>query len=518
MMENKLIDTLQRMRAVGVPIVSVQTADQTSTVQTLRESLNGDSPLCIWDVVKGLRGLNKRGGDACAKAGIDDPEMCASPVEALKACERLVEDSIVLFLNAGRFIDDPSVLQGVMNLRDVFKANGRMLILLGPDVRLPLELVADVQTIDQPLPDDGEIGAVCQSLYSENKIKFDKALIGKQTDAMRGLGPFAVETAAALSIDVKSGKVDVRETWERKKRAIEQTKGLTLELPSAGFDKLGGLSAFKDFALGMGQGPIAPRCIVLIDEFEKAIAGAGGESSQGDTSGVSQDIVGVLLKEMEDHGHGGSLSLGPGGGGKTAGARAMAASLGIPLLGVDLNGCKDQYVGSSERNIRALMKTINAIAGPSYKVEGGAEVGAAYFIGTLNHIVNLSGPMRRRFNWGVYFFDLPDADERVAIGAIQSAAFGLTDIPEFWAACDGWSGANIRDCCKAAFGMGLKDVRLGARYVIPCAVQESKGLAALRAASAGAYMSASYEGVYRLPEARETETAAVSVRRINRGN
>jgi hypothetical protein len=499
-----LLQTIKRMRAIGAPILAIQSADQLTTVQTLQAGLNGASPLIQWDCVRGFLALNKAGQAALAGVCRDqDANTFVAPRAALIALQEVAENSIIVLMNAQRMIDDFAVLQGVMNLRDQFKANNRTLILLGPDFRLPVELTADVLTVDEPLPTPEEIKAILKPLWDENQIKYDDKIMSSAVDALRGLASFAVEQAAALAI-TSDGGVDIPDMWERKRRMIEQTPGLSMERPGVNLDQIGGLEQFKEWARRLFSGPRKPRLIVLIDEIEKAVSGAGGESSQGDTSGTSQDQVLVLLKGMEDHNYTGALNCGPAGGGKTYVVRALAASYGVPLVSRDLGAAKGSLVGESEQKMRAQEKTINAIAG-----DGGALV-----FGTCNSIANLSAPLRRRFRAGLYFFDLADADERVTIGALQSKAYGVKDDPAFWRAANGWSGANIRDCCENAYALGCT-IKEASAFVVSASSQDPEGVSRLRATAAGRFLSASYPGPYQIPAT--VAAPAIQTRKINKG-
>lgn len=168
-----LLQTVKRMRAIGAPILAIQSADQLTTVQSLQAGLNGSAPLIQWDCVRGFLALNKPG--QAALAGVmrnADPNKFVSPRAALIALQEVEENSIIVLLNAQRMIDDFAVLQGVMNLRDVFKSNNRTLILLGPDFRLPVELTADVLTVDEPLPTPDEVKATAVEVWDSNKIEF----------------------------------------------------------------------------------------------------------------------------------------------------------------------------------------------------------------------------------------------------------------------------------------------------------------------------------------------------------
>ena len=96
---------------------------------------------------------------------------------------------------------------------------------------------------------------------------------------------------------------------------------------------------------------------------------------------------------------------------------------------------------------------------------------------------------------GLWFFDLPDAAERQAIWALNISKFGLSAqaLPD----SEGWSGANIRDCCDIAYSLGLSVVQAASR-IVPAAVQDPEGVSKLRALANGRFLSASNPGYYKL--------------------
>ena len=499
-----LLQTVKRMRAIGAPILAIQSADQLTTVQSLQAGLDGSAPLIQWDCVRGFLALNKPGQAALAGVMRDaDPNKFVSPRAALIALQEVEENSIIVLLNAQRMIDDFAVLQGVMNLRDAFKSNHRTLILLGPDFRLPVELTADVLTVDEPLPSPDEVKAIAVEVWDSNKIKYSADTLARSVDALRGLAGFAIEQVSSLSITADGG-VDLAEMWSHKRKRIEAVDGLKLEQPKIGFKGMAGVSQFQLWAHRLFSGPARPRVLVLIDEIDKAVAGAGGESSVGDSSGTSQDQHGVLLKEMEDREYVGGLNCGPAGCCKTWAARCLAGEFGLPLITMDLGAAKSSLVGSSEARIRAMMRTINAIAGD----------GGAFFVGTCNSIATLPTPLQRRFKSALWFFDLPDADERVMIGKLQAAGYeGVKDDPEFWRKADGWSGANIRDCCENAYALDMP-IKEAAAFVVEAASQNPENLIRLRGMAAGRFLNAAAPGKYQTPAS--IAAPAIQTRKINK--
>lgn len=228
----------------------------------------------------------------------------------------------------------------------------------------------------------------------------------------------------------------------------------------------------------MTGGNRAPRAIVFIDEIEKALAGTAG-----DTSGVSQDFLGVFLREMQDRNYTGAILIGPPGSGKSAIAKATGNDAGIPTIAFDLGAMKGSLVGESEARVRAAWQTIYAIG-----------QGRVLILATCNSMGNLPPELKRRFTLGAFFFDLPTANERLEIWKVWLGKYGLKDkeLP----ADDSWTGAEIRQCCDLAdrLGIPLKDA---AAYVVPVARSAADVIEKLRRESSGKYTSASKPGPYR---------------------
>ena len=137
-----ILDDLKYARAVGAPIIAIATADQPSMMTSLQKGLNGAAPLLVWDCVQGYRALNDAGASArqhLESKGFDLLSL-TDATAALVAAAALPTKSIVLMLNAHRFLDRTEPMQALMNLRDDFKNSRRTVVLLGPAFTLPAEL------------------------------------------------------------------------------------------------------------------------------------------------------------------------------------------------------------------------------------------------------------------------------------------------------------------------------------------------------------------------------------------
>jgi len=221
-----------------------------------------------------------------------------------------------------------------------------------------------------------------------------------------------------------------------------------------------------------------------LEEIEKLLAGAGAAGGPGDSSGTSQDQLQVLLDSIESNGWLGALYLGPPGSGKSYFSQAIAGEFGIKRIAFDLGAMKGSLVGQSEGQVRAAMKTVSAI--------GGKDV---MLVGTCNNLQSLPPELRRRFNsLGMWFFDLPSREEKDTIWQIQGHAFGLMRQP--LPADEGWSGANIRDCCRCAY-LYRQSLMDAAVSIVSATSQDPEGIERLRRLASGRFLSASYPGPYR---------------------
>jgi hypothetical protein len=223
-------------------------------------------------------------------------------------------------------------MQGIWNLRDSFKATGRMLVLLAvPGATLPMELGQDVLVLDEPLPSATHlVRIVRETFHAANLAEPERAKIDRAVDALIGLAAFPAEQALAISL-VKR-ELDTEDLWERKQQVIEQTPGLSVWRGGETFDDLGGLSNVKSFLHAVLAGVDPPRVIVFIDEIEKAFAGNGT-----DLSGVKTEMTGTILTYMQDREADGIVLTGPPGAAKSAVAKATGNTAGVPNIAAQMD-------------------------------------------------------------------------------------------------------------------------------------------------------------------------------------
>ena len=472
---SNLISSFKAARRASTPLICIRTADPAATMREISASLNGSAPpILLWDIVNGLRGVNKKGKEA-AVAGQISPDQTVPPVDALIRCLNLEAECIVFFSNAHRVIGENGVSQAIWNLRDEFKTNRRTLVLMCPSMDLPAEIQQDVLVLDEPLPTNEQLSAIVRGTYKSAELE-PPASTDKAVDAICGLAAFPAEQACAMSIG-KNG-IDVEGLWTRKRRQIESTPGLSVWRGGEKFDDIGGCENVKIFMLRLINGENPPRAIVFQDEIEKAFAGSGT-----DTSGVTTEMEGTVLSEMQDKDYKGIILLGNPGCAKSMIAKATGNTAGIPTIAFDMTAMKGSLVGQSGQNLRAAFKVVDAVS-----------QGRALFIATANSIEALSPALRRRYNLATFYFDLPQASERKAIWNIYLDKYKIqrpAEIPSD----EGWTGAEIRTCCDMAWRLRIS-LKEAAEYIVPIAVSSRDSIERLRTQASSRFISASYSGVY----------------------
>lgn len=488
---NKLQEQIKRARGCSIPLVALRSADSVSSVQTILGSLNGKAssvPILQWDVMRGVSGLGELGKQVAAELlnGQSAEMVSARPTDFLGLAANVPEDSIVLMHNLHLFWDDKPTLQAILNLRDVYKSRGVMLFGLNlTGSILPAELSEHFLVIDEPLPTGAELAALAKDVFKSADLpEPEEQTITETVDAVTGLSQFAAEQSISLNMS-KSG-IDIAGTWERKRKTIEQTPGLSVWTGKETFSDLGGLAQFKQYVTSVFKGNESPRLAIFMDEIEKAVAQDAGNSTK-------TELIGILLSWFADREADGIILLGVPGAGKSAGVKALTNEFGIPVVSCNVAAMQDQYVGNSTKNLRKALATIDAMSN-----------GKPCVFATCNKLDSLSPELRRRFTLGTFFFDLPTEDERAKIWELYTRKWDCLQGMEFPDSA-GWTGAEIKECCRKAYRLNISLLE-SARYIVPVSKSSADTIRALRLQASGKFLSATEPGIYRFEDSAPVST------------
>lgn len=479
---------VRRARNVSTPIIAISTPDPAAT-ETAITAETGEAPALRWDSARGITPVNNEGGEALSTLSTTANEI-VYPEQALKEAAQLPPDSILFFYMAHRYIEGPGsdgTIQALWNLRDEYKKDGRTVILLGPAFSLPADIANDILPLEESYPEEEEIKKIVLTQYdntrktsegeltTENYPDPDSEQMDKTVDALRGLAAYPIEQTTAMALR-KSG-IDQEDLIRRKKAQIGNVDGLSVHEGAATFDNAGGLDTVKELFTDLFNGPTRPRVLVWIDEIEKLLAGA-----QGDTSGVSQDQLATILTLMEINEWGGLLAVGHPGTGKSLIARTAAKTFDTLCIRFDTGATKGSLVGESEKKIRQAFKTLYAI---------GQE--RVFIVGTCNALGSITPALQRRFGTP-WYFEIPTREEQDAIWPISLAKYGL-DPDQTKPDYTEWTGAEITKVCDWSYRLNQTLIR-AADKVIPIAKSDPDSIARLRLQANGHWLSASYPGLF----------------------
>lgn len=499
---NSIPKRVAMARKVATPIIAVSTPDQPAAIRALASYTNGtgkksDQPIVFWSASDGLRPANDAATGPVKALGAK-AEQCRVPAAAIKFLREVLPIKTTLcMVHAQAWLQRDELVQSALTMaRDFLMRRGQTVVLLGSDIELPDGLRHDVMMLSDPLPDDKEIEDTINVSWQSVKhaddsmVKPSESEMQRAVSGLRGLSAFEVGQAASLTL-VEHRKLDAGDLMARRNAMIDGVQGLSVDRFDRTFADVCGISRARWFAERLFSGPEAPAVIVRIDELEKKM----GDAHDFEGGATKGDELQVLLTEMEDNNWSGSIAYGQPGSGKTLWTQTMGPTFGVQTINLDFGGTRSKYVGESEANIRAALRTIKAI--------GGERV---YIVATCNALDSLKPELRRRFADGVYFFDTPDADERAAMWRLYREKFNL-DSPERADLglpinlpdpdSDGLTGADIRSACRQAYRLRIAlDDAVG--EIIPLCVSDPEGIEQRRKSADGRYKSASYAGVYHM--------------------
>jgi hypothetical protein len=402
--------------------------------------------------------------------GLSTDHDCKDPISAIHSSTDL-KDVITTYTNLHRLLDNVMVLQALFNSIIQGKQHTNIHIVLAPHTSIPVELQKHLVVVEHELPDEQTIAGIAANLIEGNNYKQLQPDVAQVAGAAKGLTRFEAEGAFALSL-VRKQKLDPEAIWEIKSGTVKKSGLLQLHRNGVKLDTLGGMEGLKQFAIKSLSNPKAqPRGILLI---------------------------------------------GVPGTGKSAFAKCLGNTLGLPTLIADIGSWKGSLVGETEQKTRQALKIADAmepcilffdeiekaLAGANAAHSGDSGVSAdqlgtlltwlndhknkVYPIMTCNDIEAISnlsaGAFTRaeRFD-AVWFLDLPTKEQKTRIWNIHEHNTGIADRKprELLPDDEQWTGAEIAACCRLAT---LLDVSLmeAASYIIPVAIAARERITKVR--------------------------------------
>ena len=317
------------------PIIYIITWEEKRFVDVVKNMFNDTSffskprPIWEWTVVDGFIK-----NDKAERTNIK------TAIAALDFIDELNEDGVFVLKDLYADLSLPRCEQAVIRkLKDlIWKIKGgnylKTIIITGHDKFIPDALQKEIQIKEFALPAHEEIREVLNNLIEQNKnnerLKFDleDSTITKLCEAASGLTLAEAENAFALSI-VKDGILDASDLStiiDEKKQIIHRNGLLEFSMPKIKMADIGGLENLKKW----------------LNKREDSW------SEEARTYNIPAP-KGVLITGLP-------------GCGKSLTAKTVSTSWNVPLLRLDMGAVFSGIVGSSERNMRSVIQTAEAMS------------------------------------------------------------------------------------------------------------------------------------------------------------
>ena len=480
------LDQLIRARYPLIGIVSHEESRVMAAIQQVAAEMRLTSGTLVprrvveWSLTAGLTGIGR------------NPDEYADPNAALDFIatfdEKGEEQPTVFVLKDLHKImtNDLKVLRYLRDIAVRFEIRKHTLILLAPELQIPIDLEKQISILDWPLPSATELADVLSGSEASLPIGTQVTLNGSRDtviQALSGLTKFEAENVLLAGI-VATGELGsgvLPHIISEKKQIIRKSGILEYFEATVKMSEVGGLDQLKEYA-----------------NLKRAAMSAKARAAGVDAP------KGVLL-------------VGPAGTGKSLSAKAIAGGE-LPLIRLDMGKILGGgRVGEAEGNIAQALKTVEAVAPCVWwwdEVEkaladnGGASDGGVmmrvlgslltwmqettapvYVVATANNISALRPELLSRFD-DVCFVDLPDAVSRGEILNVHLAKRGkeLKNLAPVIDATWGFSGREIEKVVKFSVERAFFENKKlhtahlleAANKIVPTSVTKAEEIAALR--------------------------------------
>ena len=282
----------------------------------------------------------------------------ADPMKPIATLDSADQDSVMFLYNYHWFIDKPMIIQAIQNRLPIWSNAGKAVVVVSPKNGIPTELEKDFVVLDLPLPKEEEIIETINFIApDENYIPKGK-ILERLIKAAKGFTRTELEAVLSLCL-IDCGEFDLPTMHEHKAMTIGKSGFLEVLKPTISFKDIIGYDEIKEFVLDTVDKPTAKGiiaigppgcgktslmqaivtesqkfglavnmgrlqskwrgetdqnydlvikliealgdCFVLIDEFEKQFAGAGGsgELDEGTTKRTSGRWLQFLQERPE---------------------------------------------------------------------------------------------------------------------------------------------------------------------------------------------------------------------------
>lgn len=465
-------------------LISVTSAEEARVEESLRKlCVEREMRLEVWSITEGFKVVANGTGSRDVK----------DPMKALDHVLRGEGRALYVLRDFHPFLKEPAVVRRLRDVAHELRKTKKSVILLSPVSKVPPELEKSVAAIlDWELPTRQEIEETARRLLpnappaTQQLIEADPSFMERVVEGALGLTLVEAENVFSKSM-VRTHTFDLETILEEKKQIIRKSGILEYYEHREEFSDVGGMDIMKDWLV----------------------------KRRNAFSSRARDFGLPLPK--------GILMIGVPGTGKSLTAKAVGALWQMPLLRFDVGKIFAGLVGSSEENMRSVIKTAEAIApailwidelekgfsgtGSSGQTDGGTtsrvfgsfitwlqeKTTPVFVIATANNVSQLPPELLRKGRFDeIFFCDLPDRDDRRQILDIHLRKKGRDpgkfDLDKLVDATSDYSGAELEQAVIAALydafdtgnDLSTEGLLQTLRDIVPLAVTMREQIDAMR--------------------------------------
>jgi ATP-dependent 26S proteasome regulatory subunit len=427
-------------------LIWITSAEEQRVEEQLRKlCVEREMRLEVWSITEGFKTIANGQGTRDVK----------DPMKAIDHVVRSEGRALFVLRDFHPFLKEPAVVRRLRDAAHELRKTKKSLLILSPVTKIAPELEKSISAVlDWELPNRQEIEGAARKVLpnlpaaTQQVIESDPTMMERVVEAALGLTLVEAENVFAKSA-VRTHTFDLETILEEKKQIIRKSGMLEYYEHREEFSDVGGMEVLKDWLV-------------------KRRSAFGSRARD----------FGLPLPK-------GILLIGVPGTGKSLTAKAVGALWQMPLLRLDVGKIFAGLVGSSEENVRTVIKTAEAIApailwidelekgfsgtGSSGQTDGGTtsrvfgtfitwlqeKTTPVFVIATANNVHQLPPELLRKGRFDeIFFCDLPDRDDRRQILDIhlrkKNRDPGQFDMEKIIDATVDYSGAELEQAVIAA--------------------------------------------------------------------
>jgi hypothetical protein len=429
-----------------IPLVAVESNEEPQIVRMARQiSQKLQLKAFRWTITEGLQAFEPN----------DQPlQAYVKSQDILGYIKTESKYSLFLLLDYHPYLEDSVHVRRLKDIALTYEKHYSTVLLVGPALKIPLELEPFTATFRLPLPTPDQLRGIVLEVAGEWGAAHGRREVETTNKALdllvRNLGGLTATDARrvasrAINDNGIINEADMPEIMRAKYELLGRDSLLSFENETVRFAEVGGMKRLRQW-------------LTVRKDF----------------------FFGIQTQTQLDPPRG-MLLLGVQGCGKSLAAKAAAGILGVPLLRLDFGVLYNKYYGETERNLRKALETAEVMSpcvlwmdevekglstdkdddGLSRRVLGtlltwlSERRKPVFIVATANDITSLPPEMVRKGRFDeIFFVDLPSVQNRKDIFTIHLQKRGLDpalfNLDELAEAAHGFSGSEIEQAIVSA--------------------------------------------------------------------